>query len=163
MAKNKTYVVKFKRVREGKTNYTKRLKYIASNKPRIVIRKSLKNILIQSIEYNEIGDKIVDTVKSTDLRKYGWDLPTGNISSAYLTGLLFAKRAKIKEGIIDLGTLSLTKGSRLAATIKGLADGGVKINYSEEILPAEEIIKGSKLKSQNAEKKFIEVKEKIQK
>lgn len=163
MAKNKIFVVKFKRKRKGKTDYKKRKRYIISNKSRFIIRRSLNNTTIQSVEYKEQGDKVVDTIRSTDLKKYGWDLPTGNISSAYLTGLLFAKKSKIREGIIDLGTFSVSKGSRLAAAIKGLVDGGIKISCSEEIFPKEEIIKGSKLKSENAEKRFIGVKEKIQK
>jgi len=160
MAKNRVYTVKYRRKRERKTDYKKRLKYLLSHRPRIIIRRSLKGMVIQSVEYQEKGDKVLDTIKSTDLKKYGWDLPTGNIPAAYLTGLLFAKKAKIKEGIVDLGFVSITKGSRLAATIKGIGDGGIKIKYSEKILPKEETIKGAHIKSKNT-KKFDEVKEKI--
>jgi large subunit ribosomal protein L18 len=37
-----TYKMPFRRRREGKTNYTKRLKLLLSRKPRLVVRKSLK-------------------------------------------------------------------------------------------------------------------------
>ena len=160
MAKNKTYTVPYNRKKKGRTNYNKRLKYLISGKPRIVIRKSLKTISIQLVEYTEKGDKILNNVKSSDLKKYGWNFNLGNIPSAYLTGLLFAKNAKVKEGVVDLGFVSVTKGSRITAAIKGLVDGGMKIKYSEKIFPKEEAIKGDHLKSKD-EKHFEEVKVKI--
>ena len=49
MSKNKTYTVKFRRKREGKTDYKKRIKYISSGKTRIVIRVSNNNIKVQGI------------------------------------------------------------------------------------------------------------------
>ena len=51
MSRSKTQVVPFKRKREGKTDYKKRLKLLSSSKPRLVIRKSLKNMTVQIIEY----------------------------------------------------------------------------------------------------------------
>jgi len=49
MKSHKTKVVTFKRKREGKTDYNKRIKLLASNMPRLVIRKSLKNITAQIV------------------------------------------------------------------------------------------------------------------
>ena len=43
----------FKRKRLGITDYKKRLSLLLSNKPRLVIRKSLKHINVQIIEYKE--------------------------------------------------------------------------------------------------------------
>jgi len=144
MAKSKTYTTQFKRKIEGKTDYKKRLSYLKSNKIRFVIRPSTNNITFQAIEFHLDGDKILFTTKATDLKKIGWSYSTGNIPSAYLAGLLFGKsiQPKIKEGIIDLGLRSITKGTRLPAAIKGIADSGVEINYNDSIVPSEETLSG---------------------
>ena len=42
----------FRRKRKGKTNYKKRLKLLLSNKPRLVIRPFIKNIIAQIVEYH---------------------------------------------------------------------------------------------------------------
>ena len=86
--------VNYRRKREGKTNYKKRLKLLLSKKPRLVIRRSLNNISLQIIEYQTNGDKIIVGTNSSELKKMGWTANTGNIPAAYLTGLLLAKKAK---------------------------------------------------------------------
>lgn len=144
MSKSKTYTVAFRRKREGKTNYKKRLSFLKSGKTRIVIRQSKNSILIQAVKFEVDGDKIISAVNSTELKKQGWPYSTGNTPAAYLTGLLFGTKAKdkVKEAIIDLGLNSITKGSRLPAVIKGIADGGIPIKYDKSILPSEERISG---------------------
>ena len=72
MSKSKIYTVSFKRKREGKTDYPKRLNYLKSDKTRFVIRVSTNNLSIQAVDYHADGDKITITVKSSDLKKYGW-------------------------------------------------------------------------------------------
>jgi large subunit ribosomal protein L18 len=142
MAKNKKYTVGYKR--KGKTNYKKRLKYLASNKPRLVIRPSLKNIHIQIVEFAEKGDKILFSASSRELKKLGWQFNCGNIPSAYLTGLLIGKKAKdkIKENIADFGFKEAIKQSRICAALKGAIDSGLKIPHSKEVFPSEERTKG---------------------
>ncbi len=144
MAKSKTYTIQFKRKIKKKTNYSKRLNYLKSGKTRLVIRISNNNMIFQAISFNLDGDKITNTTKATELRKLGWPYSTGNIPASYLAGLLFGTKIKetTKEGIIDLGLRSITKGSRLTAAIKGIADSGVKINYDEKIFPSEESLSG---------------------
>lgn len=161
MSKNKTFTVPFKRKRKGKTDYNKRLKYLKSGKTRIVIRSSKNNITIQGVKFQEEGDKILCSISSIELRKNGWKYNLGNVPSAYLTGLMFGKKYadKIKEGIIDLGLKSVTRGDRLSATIKGLIDSGILIPHSDSIFGKEEKIKGAdianyaKLKSSEGESK----------
>jgi ribosomal protein L18 len=51
------YHVKPRRHRERKTDYRLRLKLLRSKKPRIVVRKSLKAIRVQFVEYSAQGDK----------------------------------------------------------------------------------------------------------
>ena len=138
MSRNKTYTVKFRRKREGKTSYKKRLKYISSNKPRIVIRTSNNNIKIQAIKFGENGDITLSTTNSIDLRKLGWKGSTGNLQSAYLTGLLFGSRikSKLKEGVIDTGLKPVRKNTKMSATIKGIVDSGLDVPHSKEIFPS---------------------------
>lgn len=149
MATKKIHVVPFRRKREGKTNYKKRLKLLLSHKIRLLIRKSLKNILIQLVEYYEQGDKVIMSVSSKVLeRDYGWKINKSNLPAAYLTGLLTGVKAKqkgFKEAILDTGLQSSVKGSRIYAAVKGVIDGGLAVPCSEEMLPSEEIITGKKI------------------
>ena len=50
MANKKTYTVPFRRKREGKTNYKKRLGLLKSKSLRLVVRKSNKHILVQLVD-----------------------------------------------------------------------------------------------------------------
>ncbi len=144
MKKNfKTRVVQFRRKREGKTNYKKRLKLLKSGMPRLVIKKSLKHISVQIIEYSQHGDKVVATINSKVLEKMGWPAK-GNIPSAYLTGLLVGKKAvemKIKKIILDTGMQSVVKGSRIYALAKGAIDAGMDIPHAKDVLPNDDIVK----------------------
>ena len=54
----------YKRKREGKTNYKKRLKLLQSRTTRLVIRKSNKHIIAQLTNYYPDGDKVVVGVNS---------------------------------------------------------------------------------------------------
>jgi len=147
MSKSKTFTVGFKRKRKGKTNYNKRINYIRSNKIRLVVRPSLKNIVVQLIKFESKGDKVLFTAKSTELIKLGWKQSTGNIPAAYLTGLLlgFKSKEKVKEAIVDFGLSSLVKKSRIYTALKGVLDAGIEIPHSGDILPDENQISGKKI------------------
>jgi len=137
-----TSVIAYRRKREGKTNYKKRLKLLLSKKPRLVIKKSLNNLTAQIIEFNPKGDKVLIGVSTKTLEKLGWKAHRGNITSAYLLGFLIGKKSKVKEAIVDLG-LQLSKNkTALYAVVKGAIDAGMKIPCSEEIFPSEERISG---------------------
>tara|TARA_Y100000310_G_scaffold342571_1_gene446366 strand:- start:271 stop:768 length:498 start_codon:yes stop_codon:yes gene_type:complete len=156
-------ILPYKRKRTGKTNYKKRLNLLKSRKLRLVVRKALKNILLQIVEYNPDGDKILVSTHSSSLKKYGWDKHKGNTSAAYLTGLLcgkLAKEKKIEEVILDLGLYRSVKGSVQYASVKGVIDSGIKLLCSNKILPSEERISGKDI-SDEVHSKFLEVKEKI--
>ncbi len=144
--KQKTFNVQFRRKREGKTNYKKRLRLLLAAKPRLVVRTSLKNIIVQIVEYHQQGDKVIISAHSSELDKLGWKFSKGNIPAAYLTGLLVGEKAKekgLKDVILDIGLTSPVKGSRAFACLKGVVDAGVKVPFSEDILPKEDRIKGS--------------------
>lgn len=156
------FLVQFKRRKEKKTNYRRRLAMLKSKKTRLVVRKSLSNISVQFVDFDGKGDKTLASARSTELKKMGWD-KTGNVPAAYLTGLIAGKRAKekkIEEAILDLGLQTKTKGSRLFAALKGVMDSGVNVPHSADILPSEERIRGKHI-SADLEKKFEEVKNKI--
>lgn len=160
MKKNNIYTVAFKRKREGKTHYKKRLKLLTSGKPRLVVRKSLNNIQASIIKYDLKGDIVLVSVHSNELVKLGWKLNRGNIPSAYLVGLLLGKKAKNKgigEAILDIGLNKSVKGSRLYAVLAGALDAGLNIPYDKEILPSMDRITGQhiakyalELKKENA-------------
>jgi large subunit ribosomal protein L18 len=143
------YCVKPRRRRVGKTDYRKRLKLLRSGKTRLVIRKSIKNTQIQFINYDEKGDKVIVSVKSNELiKKYNWKFPTSNTPAAYLTGILAGKRAidkGIKECVIDMGRYHPITGSKIFASVKGVADAGVYCPYNKEKLPSEDRFIGKHL------------------
>jgi len=165
MVKAKIQIVQFRRKRERKTNYKKRISLLTSGKPRIVIRKSVCNINIQVIGYRPEGDSILLSANSKELVKLGYSLNRGNIPTAYLTGLLLGQKAKkkgIKEAIVDIGLNIHVKGSRIYAALKGVVDSGLQVPCSEEVFPPEERINGTHI-SNYAEKLKKENKEKYEK
>ncbi|MFH0928779.1 MAG: 50S ribosomal protein L18 [Candidatus Aenigmatarchaeota archaeon] len=160
--KRSRYLMPFKRRREKKTDYKKRLALLKSGSTRLVIRKSLSNITVQFVSYVPEGDKTLVCAFSTELKKFGWE-KNGNVPAAYLTGLLAGKKAKekkIESAVLDTGLQSSTKGSRIYAALKGVLDSGVSVPHSEEILPSEDRIKGQHI-SDDTVKKFEEAKKKI--
>ncbi len=145
MARKTKRTVVFKRKHKGKTNYKNRMTILLAGKPRLVVRKSSKNILVQVIDFNPAGDIILLSAASSELRKLGWKYGCGNIPSAYLVGLLAGKKAiakKITAAVLDIGLSPSTPGARLYAALKGAVDAGVKIPYDEKILPSEDRLVG---------------------
>lgn len=143
------YHVKARRHRKARTDYRKRLRLLKSRKIRIVVRKSIKNIYVQFVEYNSKGDKILISASSGDLvKKYNWKYSVSTTPAAYLTGLIAGKKAKdsgINEGIFDIGRYRPTNGNKLFATLKGVADAGIVCPHSEEMVPSEDRILGKHL------------------
>jgi large subunit ribosomal protein L18 len=164
------YKMPFKRRRLGKTNYQKRLKLLLSKKPRLVVRRSLKYITAQIIQFDKKGDKTLVSANSKKLKELGWKFACDNLPAAYLTGLLIGKNAlskKISEVILDSGPYPSTKGSRIYAVVKGTVDAGLKVPVGEEILPTEERIFGKHIAANEKFKDlpiaFKRIKENIEK
>ncbi|MFA6399822.1 MAG: 50S ribosomal protein L18, partial [archaeon] len=80
-----TYETKFRRRKEGKTDYSKRLALVRSRKIRIVVRKTNTRIIAQAVKFDPKGDITIASVDSTDLEQFGW-YGTNNTPSAYLVG-----------------------------------------------------------------------------
>ena len=158
------YYIKPRRQREGKTDYRRRLRLLKSRKTRIVVRNSLKNICIQFVEYDEIGDKILASAISKELTKnYQWDYSTSTTPAAYLTGLLAAKRARdsgVNEGVLDIGRQLPVKGSKVFAALKGVLDAGIECPHNDDKLPNEDRILGKHL-DEKITNMVIDIKSKI--
>ncbi|PSN86770.1 50S ribosomal protein L18 [Candidatus Marsarchaeota G2 archaeon ECH_B_SAG-F08] len=162
MAHGPNYKVVFRRRREGKTDYRKRLRLLSSGLPRLVVRRSNKYIYAQIISSNEAKDDVIAQACSRELIKLGY--PTGLTSApaSYLTGMLIALRALkkgVKEAIIDIGLLPHVPKSNVYALLKGCLDMGLEIPHSDEVIPSEERIQGAhiaayakKLKQESPEK-----------
>lgn len=151
MAKGPTYKLPPRRRREGKTNYHSRKKLLMSRKNRLIIRASNKNIIVQFIKSKFGGDSVLASAFSKELVKnYGWQLNTGNLPAAYLTGYIAGIRAKkenINDSILDLGLMS--HFHRLLAAFKGVLDAGIEIPHKELIFPEgfEERINGNHIQN----------------
>jgi large subunit ribosomal protein L18 len=164
-----TYRMPFKRRREGKTDYSRRLKLLKSGKPRLVVRKTLNYIRAQIIGFEMIGDKTMVAADSKELKKHGWNFACDNLPAAYLTGMLIGKKAAgrgIEMAILDGGLVKSTKGSKIYAAVKGARDAGLNIPIDEEMLPDENRVKGMHIaghveKFKNMPTEFEKIKQKI--
>ncbi len=106
LVKNKAYFkrfqVKFRRRREGKTDYYARKRLVIQDKNkyntpkyRMIVRTTNKDIICQ-IAYARIdGDKIVAAAYSHELPRYGVKVGLTNYAAAYCTGLLLARRVSL--------------------------------------------------------------------
>jgi large subunit ribosomal protein L18 len=126
-----------RRRREVRTDYHQRLRLLKSGKPRLVARVSNKHVRAQLATPGPHGDEIHAAASSEDLSEYGWEAPTGNLPSAYLTGYLAGLRAVdagLDEAVLDLGLNTATPGSRVFAVQEGAIDAGLDIPHSESVL-----------------------------
>ena len=145
MASGPRFAVKFRRRREGNTNYKRRLALLKSGKLRLVVRRSNKHIQCQIIEYTRTGDKVLASSNSKNLEKLGWKGSGKNIPASYLTGYalgIAAKKAKVKGAVLDYGLYDKTKGSRVYAALKGALDAGLEVPHGEDIFPSEDRLSG---------------------
>jgi len=146
MATGPRYRVPFRRRREGKTNYRSRRALVLSKVPRLVVRLTLKHAIVQIIEAEAIGDKVIVSAHSRELTKtYGWLSNGGNVPAAYLTGLLCGFKAMsngVEKAFLDVGLHIPSKGTRIFAALKGVVDAGVEVPHGEDILPDESRISG---------------------
>jgi len=95
----KRYQVKFKRRREGKTDYQARRFLVVQDKNkyntpkyRMIVRFTNKDIICQIAYAKMEGDFIVCAAYSHELPNYGVKVGLTNYSAAYCTGLLLARR-----------------------------------------------------------------------
>lgn len=139
------FTVRLHRKEQRKTNYQKRLKLLVGKNVRLVTRKSLHFISAQLVSYKESGDQVLASAHSSELSEFGYKASPKNVSAAYLTGLLLARRAikaKVKDAVLDSGLYPSIPGSRIYAVLKGAVDGGLSIPHDAKVLPKDDRIKG---------------------
>ena len=150
MSKNKPKPVLYRRKRERKTNYTKRLHLLLSNKVRLVVRISNHRLVGQLVEFTPQGDKVLVGTDSFALKKLGWKYSCKNFPAAYLTGLLLGKKAQengLKNAILDTGFTSPLKQGKIYAFLKGVVDSGLEVPHDESIFPDEKRLAGEHIKA----------------
>jgi len=108
--KNKAYFkrfqVKYRRRREGKTDYRARRKMVRQDKNkynnrkyRLVVRFTSRKVICQIMYATIRGDMVVEQAASTELSKFGVPVGLKNYAAAYCTGLLIARRMLKKFGL----------------------------------------------------------------
>ncbi|GMI45520.1 hypothetical protein TrCOL_g4835 [Triparma columacea] len=108
--KNKAYFsryqVKYRRRREGKTDYRARKRLCAQDKNkyqspkyRFIVRFTNTKVICQIASALIDGDRILCHAESTELARYGLECGLKNYSAAYCTGLLCARRMLQKVGL----------------------------------------------------------------
>jgi large subunit ribosomal protein L5e len=165
----KRYQVKFRRRREGKTDYRARKRLICQDKNkyatpkfRLVVRFTNKDIICQVISATAIGDRVLSSAYSHELRRFGLRVGLTNYAAAYATGLLIARRVltklrlnkfytglkeatgemfivdEVENGprpfycLLDVGLARTTTGHRVFGALKGAVDGGFEVPHTEK-------------------------------
>lgn len=102
------YQTKYRRRREGKTDYQARRKLVSQAKDkynapkyRLVVRFSNKYVTVQIISAKIQGDAVLTHASSRELPRYGIKHGLSNWAAAYATGLLCARRALTQLGLAD--------------------------------------------------------------
>jgi large subunit ribosomal protein L5e len=112
VVKNKAYFkrfqTKYRRRREGKTDYGARRNMVkveknkyATAKYRLVARFTNRRVIAQIAWATIEGDKILMHADSTELKGFGVEVGLKNYAAAYCTGLLLARRVLEKVGLAD--------------------------------------------------------------
>lgn len=145
MTRDSQYNLAYRRRRSGRTDYGKRRQLVLSGLPRLIVRPANKHITVQVIEAKAEGDVVLAAAHSSELKKFAWKGPGGNVPAAYLTGRLAGHRAKgkgIGKAVLDVGTRPVTTGSRLFAAMNGAVDSGMEIPHGEGTVLSKERLRG---------------------
>jgi large subunit ribosomal protein L5e len=104
----KRFQPKYRRRREGKTDYRARRNLIVQDKNkyntpknRLVVRFTNKDIICQIVSAEVQGDKVLCAAYAHELKRYGMPVGLTNYSAAYATGLLLARRVLAKYSLAD--------------------------------------------------------------
>lgn len=104
----KRYQVKYRRRREGKTDYRARRTMVLQDKTkynqpkyRMVVRLTNRDVITQIVHSKIAGDQVLMAAYSHELPAFGVKVGLTNYAAAYCTGLLLARRTLTKLGIAD--------------------------------------------------------------
>jgi len=112
VVKNKSYFqryqTKYRRRREGKTDYYARKRLIIQDKNkynspkyRLVVRISNKNVICQIVYAKITGDFVLSSAYSHELPRFGMPVGLTNYAAAYATGFLLARRVLAKLNLAE--------------------------------------------------------------
>jgi len=102
----KRYQVKYRRRREGKTDYQARRHLVLQDrtkyntpKYRLVARITNKDVVAQIVQPTLTGDTVLQAAYAHELTAFGVKVGFTNYAACYCTGLLLARRALAKLGL----------------------------------------------------------------
>jgi len=102
----KRYQVKYRRRRQGKTDYRARQKLITQDrtkynapKYRFVVRITNRDVITQIVSSKIVGDHVLAAAYSHELPRYGLKTGLTNYAACYATGLLLGRRLLQKVGL----------------------------------------------------------------
>ncbi len=139
MKTSKTYKAPFRRRKEQKTDYSRRLKRVKSDMPRFVVRRSNAHVQAQLIAYDPAGDRVIASAHTKEFEANGWKSNKNNSPAAYLVGKLAARRARIahaEKAQFDIGFATAVHRGVVFAALKGAVDGGLAIPHDPAVLPS---------------------------
>merc|ERR1712167_347556 len=158
VVKNKAYFkrfqVKYKRRREGKTDYYARKRLVtqdknkfATPKYRFVVRFTNKDIICQVVSSKIKGDICHAAAYAHELPKYGLPVGLTNYSAAYCVGLLCARRLLTKYGLADKfeGTEEVTAEFEDCFVLNGEDEEGVSAFHANLDVGLKRTTLGSKI------------------
>lgn len=135
------------------------------------MRRTNTRVITQVIHATLIGDRVVATADSRELKGFGLAAGLTNYAAAYCTGLLCARRLlqdknladmykgnqKVDGGYytvadevgdrrpfkahLDVGLVRTTTGNRVFGAMKGASDGGLHIPHKDKRFPGFHVIK----------------------
>lgn len=164
MKQKKTFAPAFRRRREQKTDYGRRLKQVTSEQPRLVVRKSNAHVRVQLVAYSPEGDRVLASAFTREFHSAGWTANTSNTPAAYLAGKLAARRARragIEQAQLDIGFHTAVHKGVVFAALKGALDGGLSIPHDPKVLPADDRVNGQHL-SETARKALDRLRQQVE-
>merc|ERR1712216_601588 len=153
----KRYQVKYKRRRDGKTDYRQRLKLTrqdknkySSPKYRLVVRFTNKDIVCQIMYATITGDKCICAAYAHELPKSGLKVARRALKKLGLDEIYEGCtepdgedfHVEEVEGekrpfrcLLDVGLRATNRGGRVWGALKGACDGGLDIPHNEKRYP----------------------------
>ncbi len=149
MAHGKNQRLRYKRRRNGETDYRRRMRMLRGGSARAVVRVTNTQTICQLVDYETSGDNITVSIDGKMLvNKFNWPLDASrkSVPASYLSGYAMGKAAITAghdEAILDIGLASSTPGNRVFAALKGMVDAGLDIPHSDDVLPEDDRISGT--------------------
>ncbi len=167
MAHGKNQRLRYKRRRNGETDYRRRMRMLRGGSVRAVVRVSNTQTICQLVDYQSAGDEILVSIDGRTLvDKFKWpmDASRKSVPASYLTGFAMGKAALAAghdEAVLDIGLAASSSGNRAFSALKGMVDAGLEIPHGEDVLPDDNRVSGAHIdesiaKAVESTKKAIE-------